>query len=296
MSKSIERNIASVNKGADEFTTGLKQLAQTAADAVNNKHIQEKPIEFFGTADNSIYNKGLQWTGVGQTKYFNLQGNPDRLWSNLNIDLKVENSYMIDNTPVLTVNELGRTVTKSNLRQVGTLNNLVVSGNLNVSQFVIFDSGLNRLGVGTETPNATLSVASNTVEFIVQPGVAAADIGTHTNSGLNIKTDSTDRITITANGHITLGLKGNTETKINMYGRVGIGVTSVESDVSLSTAGAVKFQNKKFEVGSGIPVAGAYSVGDIIWNNAPSAGAAIGWVCVAAGNPGQWKSFGTISN
>jgi hypothetical protein len=71
MSKSIERNIASVNKGADEFTTGLKQLAQSAADAINNKHIQEKPIEFFGTADNSIYNKGLQWTGVGQTKYFN---------------------------------------------------------------------------------------------------------------------------------------------------------------------------------------------------------------------------------
>jgi hypothetical protein len=203
---------------------------------------------------------------------------------------------MIDNTPVLTVNELGRTVTKSNLRQVGTLSNLVVAGNLNVSQFLIFDSGLNRLGVGTETPNATLSVASNTVEFIVQPGVAAADIGTHTNSGLNIKTDSTDRITITANGNITLGLKGNTETKINMYGRVGIGVTSVESDVSLSTSGAVKFQNKKFEVGSGIPVAGAYSVGDIIWNSAPSAGATIGWVCVAAGNPGQWKSFGTISN
>ena len=75
MSKSIEKNIASVNMGVDEFTTGLKQLAQSAADAINNKHIQEKPIEFFGTADNSIYNKGLQWTGVGQTKYFNLQGN-----------------------------------------------------------------------------------------------------------------------------------------------------------------------------------------------------------------------------
>jgi hypothetical protein len=179
---------------------------------------------------------------------------------------------------------------------VGTLNNLVVSGNLNVSQFIIFDSGMNRLGVGTETPNATLSVASNTVEFIVQPGVSSADIGTHTNSGLNIKTDSTDRITITANGNITLGLQGNTETKINMYGRVGIGVTSVESDVSLSTSGAVKFQNKKFEVGNAAPVTGSYTVGDIIWNSAPSANQSIGWVCVATGNPGQWKSFGTISN
>jgi hypothetical protein len=295
MSKSIERNIASVNKGADEFTTGLKQLAQSAADAINNKHIQEKPIEFFGTADNSIYGKGLQWTGVGQAKYLVLNNDPDRLWSNVNIDLKAEQAYLIDNTPVLSANELGRTVTKSNLRQVGTLNNLVVSGNLNVSQFIIFDSGMNRLGIGTETPNATLSVASNTVEFIVQPGVSSTDIGTHTNSGLNIKTDGTDRISITANGNITLGLKGNTETKINMYGKVGIGVTSVESDVSLSTSGAVKFQNKKFEVGNGVPAAGAYTVGDIIWNSAPSANQPIGWVCVGTGNPGQWKSFGTIS-
>jgi hypothetical protein len=295
MSKSIERNIASVNKGADEFTTGLKQLAQSAADAINNKHIQEKPIEFFGTADNGIYGKGLQWTGVGQTKYLVLNNDPDRLWSNVSIDLKAEQAYLIDNTPVLSANELGRTVTKSNLRQVGTLNNLVVSGNLNVSQFLIFDSGLNRLGIGTETPNATLSVASNTVEFIVQPGVSSTDIGTHTNSGLNIKTDGTDRISITANGNITLGLKGNTETKINMYGKVGIGVTSVESDVSLSTSGAVKFQNKKFEVGNGVPAAGAYTVGDIIWNSAPSANQPIGWVCVGTGNPGQWKSFGTIS-
>ncbi len=295
MSKSIERNIASVNKGADEFSAGLKQLAEAAADSINNKHIQTKPIEFFGTADNGIYNKGLQWTGVGQTKYFNLQGNPDRIWSNVNIDLKSENCYSIDNTPVLSANELGRTVTKSNLRQVGTLNNLVVSGNLNVSQFVIFDSGLNRLGVGTETPNATLSVASNTVEFIVQPGVSSTDIGTHTNSGLNIKTDGTDRITITANGNITLGLKGNTETKINMYGKVGIGVTSVESDLSLSTSGAVKFQNKKFEVAAGAPVSGAYTLGDVIWNSAPSSNQPIGWVCVGTGNPGQWKAFGIIS-
>jgi hypothetical protein len=295
MAKSIERNIASVNNGADEFTTGLKQLAQSAADAINNKHIQEKPIEFFGTADNGIYGKGLQWTGVGATKYLVLNPTPDRLWSNVSMDLHAAESYLIDNTSVLSMNELGRTVTKSNLRQVGTLNNLVVSGSLNVSQFVIFDSGLNRLGVGTETPNATLSVASNTVEFIVQPGVSSADIGTHTNSGLNIKTDGTDRITVTANGHITLGLKGNTDTKINMYGRVGIGVTSVESDVSLSTSGAVKFQNKKFEVGMSMPLSGAYTVGDIIWNSAPSANQPIGWVCVSTGNPGQWKSFGTIS-
>jgi hypothetical protein len=296
MSKSIEKNIASVNKGAEDFTSGLKQLAQTAAEAITNKHIQERSIEFMGTAANSIYGKGLTWTGVGNTKQFVFQPEPDRIWSNVNIDLAPTASYNIDKTPVLTATELGRTVTQSNLRKVGTLNDLVVAGSFNVNQFIVYDPGHNRLGIGKDNPNATLSVASNTVEFFVEPGAASADVGTYTNSGLNIKTDNTDRISITANGNITLGLKGNTETKINMYGRVGIGVTSVESDVSLSVSGPVKIQNKKFEVASAVPESGTYNKGDIVWNENPTAGTNIGWVCVLSGTPGQWKPFGNISN
>jgi hypothetical protein len=42
------------------------------------------------------------------------------------------------------------------------------------------------------------------------------------------------------------------------------------------------------------PSAGWYSVGDTMWNTAPSAGGVMGWVCVAAGNPGTWKAFGAI--
>lgn len=36
-------------------------------------------------------------------------------------------------------------------------------------------------------------------------------------------------------------------------------------------------------------------VGDIALNAAPVAGSVIGWVCVAGGTPGTWKSFGPIS-
>jgi len=294
--KNLEKNVAAINNSADEFTNSLKALANSTADMIDNKHVQSKPIEFFGTADNSPYNKGLQWTGVGDTKYFILLPDPDRIWSSVNIDLKDGNSISIDNTPVLSANELGKTVTKSNLKQVGTLKNLVVAGDLNVSQFIVFDSGMNRLGVGTESPNAQLSVASNSVEFIVEPQAGMANIGTFTNSGLNIRTDNTDRISIAANGNIVLGIKGNTETKINLYGKVGIGVTSIEPDISLSTVGAVKLQNKKFEVGNAIPVSGTYNKGDVMWNANPSPGNVIGWVCVLAGTPGQWKSFGNISN
>jgi len=37
------------------------------------------------------------------------------------------------------------------------------------------------------------------------------------------------------------------------------------------------------------PTTGTYNKGDIIWNNNPSEGDPIGWVCVAAGTPGTWN-------
>lgn len=47
--------------------------------------------------------------------------------------------------------------------------------------------------------------------------------------------------------------------------------------------------------GSAIPTDGTWQQGDIIYNEAPTAGGFIGWVCVTAGMPGSWKSFGVIS-
>lgn len=46
---------------------------------------------------------------------------------------------------------------------------------------------------------------------------------------------------------------------------------------------------------SSVPASGTYKVGDIIFNSAPAASGFIGWVCVTAGTPGTWKTFGSIS-
>ena len=46
---------------------------------------------------------------------------------------------------------------------------------------------------------------------------------------------------------------------------------------------------------SAAPVAGTYVVGDIVYNTAPTAGGTIGFVCVTAGTPGTWKTFGAIA-
>lgn len=50
-------------------------------------------------------------------------------------------------------------------------------------------------------------------------------------------------------------------------------------------------------VGAGIaaPTTGTYDAGAIFLNDLPSAGGFIGWVCVTAGTPGVWKTFGAIS-
>jgi len=43
------------------------------------------------------------------------------------------------------------------------------------------------------------------------------------------------------------------------------------------------------------PTSGRWRQGAIVWDSAPSAGGTMGWVCVASGEPGTWKTFGSIA-
>jgi len=103
--------------------------------------------------------------------------------------------------------------------------------------------------------------------------------------------DTTSRIIIDGGG--VLRVQGNTNTVFD--GAVGIGVDSVTAGVALETNGPVRFQNKKQEVGDGIPTIGLYNQGDIVWSDAPAPGGNLGWICVRTGTPGEWRSFGSIS-
>ena len=60
----------------------------------------------------------------------------------------------------------------------------------------------------------------------------------------------------------------------------------------------LKINGVKLLSGSSSPnsaVKTAYNKGDIIYNNNPSPGGYVGWICIASGTPGTWKGFGTIS-
>jgi hypothetical protein len=43
------------------------------------------------------------------------------------------------------------------------------------------------------------------------------------------------------------------------------------------------------------PTYGTWKAGDIVFNKAPASGQPVGWVCVTAGTPGVWRSFGIIN-
>lgn len=43
------------------------------------------------------------------------------------------------------------------------------------------------------------------------------------------------------------------------------------------------------------PNSGTHTAGEIVFNADPVAGGFAGWICVAGGTPGAWKSWGAIS-
>lgn len=253
------------------------------------------PLEFVAD-EKGLYGKGLQWKGDGPTKQFTYRANPDRIWSSESIDIHEDASYNIGNTSVLTKHSLGSSIRNSELTKVGTLQNLRTQGNLVIDDYVFYNSDAMRLGFGTEEPNASISIANLDSEFIVDVEDVKTRIGNWTTSDLEIVTDNTARITVSANGHIHLGRKGRSDARVSVFGHLGIGINNVADDVQLAVAGPIKFQDKKFEVASQIPTTGNYRKGDVVWNDNPQPTGYMGWVCIREGTPGDWKPFGQIAS
>jgi hypothetical protein len=268
-----------------EITAQRLSVNEINADIRNER---TSNLEFKGENGNAPFNKGLIWTGNGPTRQFTYQDG--HLFSSESINVLRDKEYQINGSTVLTGNELGASVVKSNLRTVGTLQTLKVSGDVSLGGFVFWDNESQRLGLGIENPNGALSIASIDHEFIVDYGDREFNVGTYTTSKLNLVTDNTPRITIGSEGNIVL------HKKVSIKGSLGIGVTNFQEDVSITTAGPIRLQGKKQEVGDSLPTGGNYSKGDIIWNTNPIPTGYIGWVCIREGTPGEWKQFGLIAS
>jgi hypothetical protein len=187
-------------------------------DAQNNNNVGDWVVNL----ETDLAGKGFSWTwGEGNTQLIYRTGG--RIWTNGIIDLAAGSSYNIDDIPVLSAGELGRTITKSNLTKIGTLSNLEVSGDAVISDFAFFNSTFNRLGIGNEEPAASIDILDNNVNIVIgSPVVNLATIGTHSNHDLALITDGQHRITIKNSGDVSV--VGN----VHIAGKLT--VTNIETD------------------------------------------------------------------
>jgi hypothetical protein len=166
-----------------------------------------------------------------------------------------------------------------------------------LDQYVVYNSSTNRLGLGTEDPSGAFSVAEDGVEVIIGTRDAVRGyIGTHASNTLDIITDNTARITITAGGNITLGNTKLAPVQVSVHGKLAVRVNTPDPEVDLHVNGAVKFNNKLQTTGKTYPTVGSFNSGDIVWNSEPRINQYVGWICVQAGTPGIWEPFGKIGN
>jgi hypothetical protein len=272
----------------DGTVTAKKLHVEELTADVRNERTD--PLSFLGKDNKTAYGKGLIWPGGDYTKQFLLMERPDRFFATESIELRAGKIYMINGQNVLSQDALGTTVVKSNLKQVGLLSKLEVEGSFTVDNYVYYDPNTQRLGLGTDSPNGTFSMLSWDHEFVIDPtDDKRFKIGTYTTGGLDIVTDDTARISVEPSGAITL------HNRVVIKDKLGVGVKNFTTDADITSAGPIRFQGKKFEVGEEAPTEGSYAKGDVVWNSNPTPSGYMGWVCIRPGTPGVWKPFGQIA-
>lgn len=269
-------------------------LASFRAVLESGQEINAAEVPFI-VIKGDIDGKGILWSGLGNNKQFIFATKPDRFFVSETIDLAKGRGVSINNIKVLDERELGPTITKSNLREVGHLKGLIVDGGLSVNQYLVYDANTNRLGLGTDQPKAAVSIVDQNIELMLGSSLPnTAVIGTYNSADLELVTDNTARITIQAGGNIVMGNPATGDTRVTIIGRLGVNVNNPDPRSALHVNGALKFNDKLHLSGDAAPTSGAYNEGDIVWNTRPNPGRFVGWVCTLAGNPGQWSGFGRI--
>lgn len=91
------------------------------------------------------------------------------------------------------------------------------------------------------------------------------------------------------------------------YIRIYLTTSSLPSPAPIFTLGSFFLANeqtgflpryihgRKTAYGTAAPTTGTWSLGDIVYHTAPTAGGFTGWICTTAGTPGTWKTFGAIT-
>jgi hypothetical protein len=282
----------SLENSIETLSQALKDLAkgQSSPDLVGLTH-----LEFTADKGKNNYGKGLVFKGHGTTKQITLAGEPDRFILTENLDLGKDKSYMINRIKVLDQTELGPSVTKSSLRELGKLKGLIVEGSISVNQDIYYDSQTEKLGLGTEEPHAKLSIVDRNIEVIIGSNdQGKAEIGTFSNQDLDLVVGRSAKISLKSNNVIDLGNPNSNPSSVRIHGKLSVGVKVPDTNVDLHIAGPVRLNNRLQIIAEAAPTAGNYNIGDIVWNSNPKSGGTVGWICTRSGDPGVWNRFGEI--
>ena len=274
----------------------LDNLSALLNDILSEKNQDTNIVELsYLKFNGDIEGKGLIWAGRGHTKQLVYQPSPDRFFSSETIDLAKDRAVTINGIKIIDDKELGTSITKSSLREVGRLRGLIVDGSLSVNQFLYYNATSDRLGLGTEEPNAALSICDQGVEIVIGAReYNKAGIGVYNSSDLELITDNTTRVTISAGGNIELGNRNNGPVQVLVHGTMGINVATPDPRTNLHIGGAIKFNDTLHLKGIRPPEGGSFKQGDIVWNSEPQQRNYVGWICIQSGNPGIWAQFGEI--
>jgi len=154
-------------------------------------------------------------------------------------------------------NQLGYHIVDTNIQRVGMIRDLQTQGEAYLSSTLYTTKG--RVGVNTMDPSAVLSVWDEEVEINI--GKRGQDTGV-------INTPRYQTLILGANGKNNLTLNPDGTVEVDS---ITIGTVIMTSAVTIPNY-------------SGI-------TGQIVWNQAPAPGSAIGWVCLGAT---RWAKFGTV--
>jgi hypothetical protein len=193
--------------------------------------------------EEELNGKGFNWAwGDGSSLLQYRTGN--RLWSNASFDLQSDQSYKIDNTPVLSASSLGDSIVNSKLRTIGTLNSLKVSGDATLGDFVFINSTFNKIGIGTEDPSSAITILDNNVEISIgSPDYDVAYIGTSSNHNVSIIADGHPRITATAAGEVVIGNPSSKDGLLRVNG--SIYVDNLITDTRVDRTSPLEFQSTR---------------------------------------------------
>lgn len=283
-----------IEKSINSLSQSLRELIEAAHRPVSQEVTQF--LEFRAKPGSSNIGKGIIWNGDGTSKQLIYNNSPDRFFSTENFELIKDKSFLINGKKILDEQTLGSSVVKSNLEQLGTLKGLVVNGAVRIDQNVFYDPSKKRLGLGTDFPNSDLGIKNGDREIVIGFNQLRATIGTWSCTDVDIVTDNTKRITVKHNGDIDIGNEDRFPCQVKLHGKLSVGVTNPDKNVDLHVAGDVRLNNRLYTSSSRPPVKGTFSVGDICWNSQPKVGGHVGWICLRAGSPGSWYSFGMISD